>query len=167
MEDIHDIKIPIETPLLTQNLIHTLWWCFGLLCLFIIAYFIYRYYKKKKLSHEGEKIQETEKIKTKEEFQKLAMDKLVSTKKYIDLGEYKTFHLEVSEIVKEYLGNIYRRGYSDMTSKELSRSQELQGGEREQLVDLLRLADMAKFAQKNHEEDVAQQVYKLALEIIK
>ncbi len=151
-QDIRDIKGIIEVPFSLWDWILARQFQVGLvitiLILLIIGYFIYRKYanKPKDISEEQ--------IVPKEEADIIANRKLneLESKKVWQAGNVKEYHSQLSFIVREYIENRFEINALEQTTDEISMllvsHPEINKTDLQQLIQMLQLADMAKFAKQ-------------------
>ena len=166
MEYIHAIKPPIETPVLTPNIIHLFWVILGIIILSMFAYLFYYLWKKRKLIRRKETSVQKENEESKINKYKAARQKLKEAKKYIESGDYKTFHLQASEAVREYLACVGGDNFMDMTTREILKSNKLTKAKRTNVVKFLKSSDLIKFAKANQEKEAAIEAYELAAQVL-
>jgi len=151
-QDIKDIKGIIEVPFSLWDWILARQFEVGLvgalLLLLIIGYFIYRKYANKPQAvEEGQ-------IVPKEEADIIANRKLneLEGKKFWQAGRVKEFHSQLSFIVREYIENRFEINALEQTTDEISMllvaHPDINKTDLQQLIQMLQLADMAKFAKQ-------------------
>lgn len=148
-KELRDIKPPWEIPL---NISRWIW--FGIISLIIILgtlFGIYFFRKRKK----GEPLFQREKIRPAHE---IAYEELVGIKtiwqKMLEAGEAKALFTKISEISRSYLENRFFFKALEETTFEISESlneMEIETSLQEQILNVLALSDMAKFAKYNPE----------------
>tara|TARA_B100001109_G_scaffold225945_1_gene199753 strand:- start:1191 stop:2159 length:969 start_codon:yes stop_codon:yes gene_type:complete len=149
--DIKDIKPIIEVPFsLSDFLLANRLEIGGILLLIgllILAYFLYRKYANRPQ-------EEVEAIIPKEAADSLAFRKLedLKNKKLWQNGKTKLYYVELSYILREYIGNRYQLHALEHTTDEImllvERLPEIDKSWKQKLHDTLLLADMAKFAKQ-------------------
>lgn len=151
-QDIKDIKSIIEVPFSLWDWILThrleIGSSIGILLLLLIGYIVYRKYSKKLDPSD------TVKVVPKEEADLIANRKLkeLETKKVWQKGEIKEFHSQLSFIAREYIENRFEVNALEQTTEEISMllvsHPEIEKQTFQQLIQMLQLADMAKFAKQ-------------------
>jgi len=151
-QDIKDIKEILEVPfslwdwILARKVEMSI--LLGLLLLAVIGYFVYRKYANKT------KAEEAEPIVPKEEADIIALRKLkeLEGKKVWQSGDVKEFHSQLSFITREYIENRFEINALEQTTDEIAMllvaHPEIEKTVLQQLVQMLQLADMAKFAKQ-------------------
>ena len=150
-QDIKDIKGIIEVPFSLMDWILTrkieLGLILGLLVLLVVGYFIYRKYANKQQ-------EEVEQTVPKEDADIIANRKLqeLEKKKVWQSGDVKEYHSQLSFIVREYIENRFEINALEQTTDEIAMllvsHPEVEKNELKQLIEMLQLADMAKFAKQ-------------------
>jgi hypothetical protein len=180
MNDIHLIKTPIELELFSKNIIY-----FALLCLllfFFLIIFLLLFYLRKKRKSKIEDNERKENVCKKVDYCKIARDNLKKIKKHIKRDDFKTFHLEVSKLLRKYLNGVYEENFLEMTATEILKSKKIDSEIGEYLKEFFNISDREKFSifkkkqEKeikdfdnkllNHRKDNAREVYRLILLII-
>ena len=169
MEDIHPIKPIIQPPIFTDTQIIIFWIIISLLFC-ILAYFIIKKYFPKKTNP---KITITT-----IDFKEQALQKMQQAQKYIELNNLKKFHLNVTDIIKEYAYKQHQINFPKMTTKEII-SQFNFKIEKDKFKDFLKQCDLVKFANdkvnckakedplgEESKKELAQNIYKRGIEII-
>ncbi|MFM9027648.1 MAG: hypothetical protein ACKOQ6_06600 [Bacteroidota bacterium] len=143
-KSIKDIKPIMEPPFDWRTLLPYL---LGLMVAAIVAYFGYRYYQNSKKKQAAPA---TKPVPTKpphetalEQLQELEREKLWQQ------GAYKAYHIRLTEIIREYIDGRYGINSMEMTTDETISALEtakIRGELVRPLEQLLRLADMVKFA---------------------
>ncbi len=158
--DIREIKGPIEFESVWP------WWYYALagVLLVVIAYFIYSFYRKKE-----EKPKQMP-LDTRDPWE-IAFEKLayLREKNYIKANEYKAFYIELTEIVRDYLGRMYHIPVLDMTTFEFLttiRQQDIDEPMFSRLKKFLEYADLVKFAKLIPEEGKMQRDFEEAREMV-
>lgn len=151
-QDIRDIKGIIEVPFSLWDWILARKFLVGIvltiLILLIIGYFIYRKYSNKP------KDIEEEQIVPKEDADIIANRKLneLESKKVWQAGNVKEYHSQLSFIIREYIENRFEINALEQTTDEISMllvsHPDINKAELQQLIQMLQLADMAKFAKQ-------------------
>ncbi len=166
MEDIHDIKPLIETPILTQNIINIFWVILGIIILSIFIFLFYYFWKKRKLIKHKETIIQNKNKELKINKYKAARRMLEEAKKHIEAGDYKTFHLQASLAVKEYLACVASDNFVDMTTREILKNDKLSKILRVKVEKFLKSSDLIKFAKARQEKEAALEAYELAVQVL-
>lgn len=109
--DIVDIKS--NTSIREKTYI--LFWILGVVLLLVIVFIIVKIYKYKKTLVK-EAVELPPRAANEIAYEKLS---LLISKKLIQKGEYKKYYFELSEIIREYLGNRYKFDSIELTSDEL------------------------------------------------
>ena len=137
--DIKPLKGPYEFK--RNYLPYYLWGGAALLLLAVIAFFWYRW-RRRKVESAPLDLRPAWEI----AFEKLA---ILREKRLVEDAKHKQFYLELTEIVREYLGRIYGLTALDMTTTEfleLLGEEALPDGLIEQVGSFLHHADLVKFA---------------------
>lgn len=157
MSDINPIKPTIELPLFTQTQILVFWGVVGVILAYIlwkVGIILYRRF-----------FPPTQQPKQEEEqtpspnYAYLALRDLRKTQRLIEEGNFHTFYLEATDILKAYLSNIFTDHASDMTTRELLTTPGIPQRVKTELEDILLLIDQAKFAKQHENTTRAQEVY--------
>ncbi|MEW6702751.1 MAG: hypothetical protein AB1298_08520 [Bacteroidota bacterium] len=161
-EDIRDVKEPMNLPL---NWLLIALASFVVLALLVAAYFLYRYYKKKKAIKEN--VQPEVKIPPHE----IALAKLseLEQKKLWQNGLVKQYHSEVTGIVRQYFEDRFSFRALEMTSAEiLAVLDYLEEGKKivETSNNFFSNADLVKFAKFLPMPDVNEEMMKQAYKIV-
>ncbi|MFT6165881.1 MAG: hypothetical protein ACJAV5_001818 [Vicingaceae bacterium] len=151
-QDIKDIKGIIEVPFSLWDWILAHQFEIGViisvLLILLIVYFIYRKYAKKSDSEEEQP--ET----PKEEADIIANRKLkeLESKKIWQAGDVKEYHSQLSFITREYIENRFNINALEQTTDEIAMllvaHPEIEKTDLQLLIQMLQLADMAKFAKQ-------------------
>tara|TARA_B110000046_G_scaffold102149_1_gene109782 strand:+ start:3989 stop:4969 length:981 start_codon:yes stop_codon:yes gene_type:complete len=151
-QDIKDIKGILEVPFSLWDwiLAHQLeiGIIIGLLLLVLVGYFIYRKYATK-----SEAVEEVPLV-PKEEADVIATRKLkeLEGKKVWQSGDVKEFHSQLSFITREYVENRFEINALEQTTDEIAMllvaHPDIEKADLQQLIQMLQLADMAKFAKQ-------------------
>lgn len=165
-KDIRDVKEPLKIPL---NILFILLVIILVAALVTALYFIYKYYRKKKLS----------KIESKPEYRlpphEIALNELriLEEKRLWQQGLVKEYHSEITEIIRKYFEERFNFRALEMTSSEiLACLSYLEDGKC--IVDLsndfFNNADMVKFAKfepiPSVNEEMMRQAYKIVNDTI-
>lgn len=154
MEDIHDIKLPIESDVS--------WWPIyliaGIIVLGVFFILVYILYKKLQKTVAAELPKEPE---PETDYRGQALKKLEKLYPYIEAQRFEDFFVELSFIVKEYLGGTHKRNAIEMTSFELMRSFKIQ-----ELKDLFSICYRHEFAGISAQTRDAEKAFEIANEII-
>ena len=166
MTDIHPIKNTIELSVFTDKQVLFFYiFCavfFGIFLIFLIYFLFKKYYSKKEIIEEKEEGIKLEKA----DYQKQATEALKKTKAKIELELFDDYYLEVTEIIKKYLTNVYQENYIDFTTYEILEDANLSKDFRVVLEDFLETLDLAKFSKKKLNKKKLENIYEAALEII-
>ena len=151
-QDIKDIKGIIEVPFSLWDWIlarkFEIGLLLGLLLLGLVGYFVYRKYANKA------EVEEEAPFVPKEEADIIANRKLkeLEGKKVWQSGDVKEFHSQLSFITREYIENRFQINALEQTTDEISMllvaHPDIQKSDLQQLIQMLQLADMAKFAKQ-------------------
>jgi len=126
-----------------------------LLILILLALFYYlfqKYFKKKPILNETE-------IKLLQPAHVVALNQLdkIKQEKLWQKGRHKEFHTELTEVIREYIERIFNISSMEMTSEEILEHLRLLRKEQkstyQSLQQILRLADLVKFAKWNANPD--------------
>lgn len=169
---IADIKANAEIPITFYDYLNLYWHyaAFAILALvlLILAFWFYKKYKSR------EKIVE-EKPEIKIPPHQIALEKLqkLEEKKLWQSGNFKAYHSDLSEIIREYLENRFQIFALELTTDEIIRNLRLAdlSAEHKSLVKMiLRLSDLVKFAKEkplaSENEQVLAYAYRLINETI-
>ncbi|MDA9312268.1 hypothetical protein N9Q47_01595 [Vicingaceae bacterium] len=151
-QDIKDIKGILEVPFFLWDwiLAHQLeiGLIIGLLLLVIVGYLIYRKYATK-----SEAVEELPMV-PKEEADVIATRKLkeLEDKKVWQSGDVKEFHSQLSFITREYVENRFEINALEQTTDKIAMllvlHPDIEKADLQQFIQMLQLADMAKFAKQ-------------------
>jgi len=160
--EIKDVKEPIKIPLDWKLIL--LYVLIGLVVI-VTAYFIYRYYKKKR----DLKLGIIEEIK--KEPHEAALDelKLLEEKKLWQKGMVKEYHTEVTEIIRRYFEGRFEVPALELTTGEVIDNLmkvEDAAGVLEITSSFLNNADMVKFAKFIPMNNINEEMMKQAYEIV-
>jgi hypothetical protein len=138
--DIRDIKGPIQF----RSKIPWYYYAIGAALLVIIAVLVFWWWRKRR------KDEEEEPIDTRDPWE-IALEAMafLKEKNYLTKGELKLYYIELSEILRGYLGRIYNIPVLDMTTFEFLRTIEEFEIEEELIVRyklFLEFSDLVKFA---------------------
>ena len=160
MQDIHAIKNVIETPILTRDILLAL---YSLLALVVLSLFIYLYFRfKKKRAENLASIEPAIPEPPPIDYLAVAWERLAEAKSLITKKDFERFYLLLSEIIKEYLGGVLKIKAIDMTTAELRSELPSLYRKKDELSDLFRLLDLAKFAGRGKDESAAREALALA-----
>jgi hypothetical protein len=103
--------------------------------------------------------------------EEVALEKLeaIERRGWLEEGEIKTFHVAVSEALREYLGGRYHFDSLEMTTEELTARLEevtLRGVTMTELRDFLRETDMVKFAKWRPDVERSKALLESAYDIV-
>ena len=165
MNDINPIKPPIAMPVLTPGLVASLLVLSGavLLAAGIVLFWYIR--KKRQAAKKNTEQRTAAEEEAPIDFRKKLAEGLRMAKELLDKGDYKTFHLYLSGIIKEYLSYAYRVNFVDLTTYEILQSDGLPSGKRSMLKEFFSLTDLAKFAGLAEEKARAEKAYELAIKV--
>ena len=158
--DIRDIKGPIEF-----KTSYALYYYFGgafLILAAVAAYIFWRIRRKRMQQGEPVDLRKPWEI----AFEELA---LLKEKHYLSDGKFKQFYVELTEIVRAYLGRIYTIPVLDMTTEEflvVIMEEEIDEQLFSRLKNFLGFADLVKFAKLIPEMDKVIQDYDEAVNIV-
>jgi hypothetical protein len=158
--DIRDIKGPIEF-----KTSYALYYYFGgafLILAAVAAYIFWRIRRKRMQQGEPVDLRKPWEI----AFEELA---LLKEKNYPSDGQFKQFYVELTEIVRAYLGRIYTIPVLDMTTEEflvVIMEEEIDEQLLSRLKSFLGFADLVKFAKLIPEMDKVIQDYDEAVNIV-
>ncbi|MCX6828756.1 MAG: BatD family protein [candidate division Zixibacteria bacterium] len=158
--DIRDIKGPIEF-----KTSYALYYYFGgafLILAAVAAYIFWRIRRKRMQQGEPVDLRKPWEI----AFEELA---LLKEKNYPSDGQFKQFYVELTEIVRAYLGRIYTIPVLDMTTEEflvVIMEEEIDEQLFSRLKNFLGFADLVKFAKLIPEMDKVIQDYDEAVNIV-
>jgi len=150
-----DIKPPLEIPFDYWRLLR---WILGGLLLILLLAGGYYYYRKRK---QGEPLFRKEVIRPAHE---VALERLSALKQSSLLQEkqYKTFFIELSNIVRDYIEHRYFVKAMEETTAEILeslRELELNGDSLQKLQNVLQISDLVKFAKFLPDEEEIQTAF--------
>jgi hypothetical protein len=157
--DIRPLKGPYEFK--RSYLAYYIWGGIALVVL-AIALYLWRRWRRKKTIEEPVDLRPAWEI----AFEKLAV---LREKKLVEEGKHKEFYLELTEIIREYLGRMYDLTALDMTTTEfleLLSELTLPDGLYDRTAKFLHHADLVKFAKYVPDAVRSQQEYQVAHEIV-
>ncbi len=162
-DDIKDVKAPIKIPLDWRIIVL---WIVGIIILLLIAYYLYRRYKRKKML--TPQVQKIIKLAPHE----FALNSLrdLEEKKLWQQGLIKDYHSSITEIIRKYFEERFHLPALELTTSEaLERLAKKDGAE---IIlpltrDFLNNADMVKFAKFVPLSSVNEEMMKQAFEIVK
>jgi len=157
--DIKPLKGPYEFK---RNYLPYYIWGGVLLCVLAIAGYLWYRWRRKKVIAEPIDLRPAWEI----AFEKLA---ILREKKLLDEGKHKEFYLELTEIIRGYLGRMFDLTALDMTTTEfleLLGELTLPDGLHERVARFLHHADLVKFAKYVPEQSRSQQEYEAAHDIV-
>ncbi len=163
MIDIHEIKPPINTPVLTSELFFWLGiflLLIILLILIVVVYYLWKKYQDKPLDEKTKVKEET--IVSQPDF----LDQLTQICAYINEQELKIFYLRISQFLREYLTYKYKENFIDMTTREVLSNKQLEKNMKIKLQKFFAKVDMIKFANRQSNKEEAKKIYDLAVDII-
>jgi hypothetical protein len=158
--DIRDIKGPIEF-----KTSYALYYYLGGACLILAAVVAYIYWRiRRKRMQQGEPVDLRKPWEI--AFEELA---LLKEKNYPSDGKFKQFYIELTEIVRAYLGRIYTIPVLDMTTEEffvVIMEEEIDEQLFSRLKSFLGFADLVKFAKLIPEMDKVMLDFNEAVNIV-
>ena len=98
----------------------------------------------------------------------MALEKL-HEERLCQQGEHKLFYSQLTDILREYISGSFGIGAMEMTSDEIieaMRSVEIQSKQKMDLSDILREADLVKFAKAEPESEQSEGAYQMAWEFV-
>ncbi|PWB72264.1 hypothetical protein C3F09_06920 [candidate division GN15 bacterium] len=134
----------------------------ALLVLLAVAFFLWNRWRRRKVSAEPVDLRPAWEI----AFEKLA---ILRERKLIEEGKHKEFYLELTEIVRGYLGRMYDLTALDMTTTEfldLLGELTLPDGLHDRVSKFLHHADLVKFARYVPDTARSQEEYQAAHDIV-
>jgi len=150
-KDVKDIKAPLKAPLEWAEIWPWLrWFLLGLVIIGIMVYFLWRYFSRQ---------DNYESVKTMEPPHTIAFRELerLKTEHLLEDGQIKEYHSRVSEIIRAYIESRFSVNALELPSDEvldIFRNSDLVNSELfNQLKQLLKVADLAKFAKYIPVED--------------
>ncbi len=165
MEDINDIKLPIETPVINENFVH-LFLIFLLILFFLVSVTVFYIFWKKYKKKQNKKIDKTGELKKKIDYHKQMKDQLKEVKRYIAEEEFKIFYMEISKVLKKYLSYKYRDNFTDLTASEILQNKKIDKEKKIKLEKIFLKSDMVKFAQQADTSKEMQDIYNVVESII-
>jgi len=165
MNDIHQIKAPIELAVFSEKMINFA--LFFLLFLALLTLLLVFLYFRKRKEDSKNKITELEEMNTKVDHCQVAKEMLENIKKYIEKEEFKIFQLEISRIIRSYLSGVFKENFSEMTTEEMLQNKRINIDMKKSLEEFFTISDKEKFASVMQKKKNAETVYDLALSIIK
>jgi hypothetical protein len=158
--DIRDIKGPIEF-----KTSYALYYYFGAAFLVLAAVAAYIYWRiRRKRMQQGEPVDLRKPWEI--AFEELA---LLKEKNYLSDGQFKQFYVELTEIIRAYLGRIYTIPVLDMTTEEflvVIMEEEIEEQFLGRLKSFLNFADLVKFAKLIPETNKVMLDYDEAVNIV-
>lgn len=161
---IKPVKGPIQIPYTWRELIPFL--VGAALFLLTVGLLLYWLSKRKKKKNQAPKII------TKQEAHEIALQllrQLEAAKKW-QSGNVKSYYLDLSEIIRDYIENRFLVLAKESTTQEiissLTQIEEMKQGQLNHLKDLLELADLAKFAKMQPLPDENIKAMKLAFDFV-
>ena len=147
-------------PIFTNTQIIIFWIIIGII-FFSFTYFVIKKYflNKKKIDSLNSKPQEID-------YKSQALEKIKKAREQIKLNNLKKFHLEVTDIIKEYSAKKHQVNFPKMTTKEITSQLDLIPIKKDKFKDFLKQCDLVKFANKESKKDLAQDIYKTGVDII-
>jgi hypothetical protein len=142
----------------------------GLILLGVIVYVLIRMYNRYQRNKLLRVLQKPVIVRTPEE---LALEELarLQEKRYIDQGEYKKFHIEVSNVIRTYLENGWRITALEMPTSDLIYSLKKQPVFSEAYILLLRrfleVCDLVKFAKYPASSEECKEIMDQAYDLVK
>ena len=160
-EDLYDTKPPKELPIRSWRVLYALG---GLLGGALLAYALYRYLKRpKKAALVPEKPPEPLHVRATTALDALAKENLPGR------GEFKLYYFRLSEIVRGYLGELYKIEALESTTPELLaalRSRITPGLPVKELTEFAEGSDLIRYAKLEPSQDECKQHLELAYRII-
>ena len=142
-QTIHDVKVPIRTPVRFGEFGgYLLWSLLAVAALASIAVFLYRKYGGRSFAEHG-KAPEPPHVTAIERLEKLHHQKLWQS------GKQKLYYTRITDILREYIGERYRIKALELTSREIldkMAETDMEGRPMERLRNILLTADYVKFA---------------------
>lgn len=162
---ITDIKAPIEAPITFREVLPFLAIGLGVLLVLLLSYFLYmRFARKEPMFARKEKPKEPAHVIAFRDLDQLKDQKLWQQ------GRNKAFYSQLTDIVRTYMENRYGVYAMEMTSDEimqiLGEEKILKKELKDQLFDVLTLADFVKFAKATTMEHENEQSMKFAYEFV-
>ena len=143
--EIHDIKSPMaDIPV--PGRWERLWWLLAALVVAVLAYLLYRRFRKKGAERMAEPLPPPlppPEVETEEALRTLVEARLLET------GKVRQFYIELSDIMKRYAGRRFAVPYLERTTSEIQRDLRVAGITHERQVRLDRIlvtSDLVKFA---------------------
>lgn len=162
MQDIHPIKPIIQVSVFTQTQVLVFW---GVVALLLGIFFVYiwwrlhNYYVAKRAHR---------KIKNYNlhDYRLETLKALDQVREKIELEEFKTYYLEITKIIKNYLSYRYEVTLIKLTTKETLQKCQFSSAMKDLVHLFLQKVDQAKFAKENLKVPSAEAVYEVARRII-
>jgi hypothetical protein len=162
MNDINPIKNPIDLPIFTQSEIIAAI-LIGLFLLLTISLWLFYKYGRKYFGKTNSEIVEPV---VEVDYTIELRERLDQVKKLLKIGDYKKFHLEISELLKFYFEKKYNCSALSMTSTELLRLDELSPWQKRKIAEFFEKNDMAKYAGIGLRQEIAEGLLQLSEELI-
>ncbi len=162
IEEIKDIKPPVNLPL---NLLEDFWWAWLLLALIAIATAVYFFLRRKKAIA----LQQAPPLPPWEK----AMRQLeeLGVKDLPGQGLWRDYYFALSTILRHYIEERFAIKAAEMTTEEFLQKVKNEGvlssDQKNTLRDFMNIADMVKFAKHSPMRDEAQQSFDLVLRFVK
>lgn len=160
-EDLYDTRPPKELPIRSWRLLYVLG---GLLGGALLAYALYRYLKRpKKVAPVPEKPTEPLHVRATTALDALAKENLPGK------GEFKLYYFRLSEIVRGYLGELYKIEALESTTPELLaalRSRITPGLPVKEFTEFAEGSDFIRYAKQEPTQDECKQHLELAYRIV-
>jgi hypothetical protein len=156
MEDIHDIVPPIS-PHLSYLPLYVLFGLIVFALAFLLMYWIY-----KKRAGRSQSIERTPEPPPPIDYKARAQARLQKARKLLETSHFDEYFVEVSSIVKEYLGGAHNVNALEMTSSELIKKFK----DISELPLFFELCYRYEFAGLEAQREDAETVFSLAQEIV-
>ena len=165
-EDIADIKGPLDQAI---TLMEILTYVGIALIILVLAFLVYKYLKNRKPT---EKPVPAAPFIPERPYHEIALERLekLQNSDYLSKGDWKSFHAELSLILRFYLGRRYDILAVEQTTDEILKSlksRPLSAKQKEELQFILELSDLVKFAKNIPLEDDNKIAIQKAINFVK
>lgn len=162
MQDINPIKPIIQVSVFTQTQLLVFW---GVVALFLGIFFVYSWWRLHNYyvaKHAHRKIKNY----NLHDYRLETLKALDQVRQKIETQEFKTYYLEITKIIKNYLSYRYETILIKLTTKETLQKCKFSTTMKDLVHLFLQKVDQAKFANENLKVPSAETVYEVANKII-